>query len=120
MLGRDVLVLEALGLALRPLERGPQPLAEVLPATAAHLGHPRQLGLELALHGVEPGAELAEDRADHALTLLEQRLQQVLGLDRLVLVLIRQRLRGLDRFLRLDRELVQSHRRLPLRVSAAR
>jgi hypothetical protein len=120
MLGRDVLVLETLGLPLRPLERGAQTLTEVLPAPAAHLGHPRQLALELARQGVQPHAELAQDRAHDALTLLEQRGQQVLRLDRLVLVPVRQRLRGLDRLLSLDRELVQSHRRLPLRVPAAR
>jgi hypothetical protein len=99
-----------LGFALCAIEGGAQALAQILPAAAAHLGHARQLRLELTLHGVDPRAELAQDRADHALTLLQQGLQQVLGLDRLVLVAVGQRLRGLDRFLRLDRELVQSHR----------
>ena len=92
-----------------------KPLAEVLPAAAAHLGHSRQLGLELrsARRRVRR-AELAEERADHALALLEQRQQQVLrarppGGSWLV----GQGLRGLHGFLRLDRELVQSHRSYP-------
>src|SRR6185503_16240677 len=96
------------------LDRGPQALTEVrAPAAAADLGHPRQLRLELTRHRVGPRAELAEDRADHALALLEQGEEQVLGLHRLVLVAIRHRLRGLEGFLRLDRELVQSHRVYP-------
>ena len=57
-----------------------------------------------------PRAELGEQRADDALLLLEQRQQQVLGLDGLVVALVGERLRRLDGLLRLHGELVELHR----------
>ena len=116
VLGGDVLVLEPLGLAAararaRARRRSPRYCA----AAAAHLGQLARARPRAALDSASGArAELGEERAHHALLLLEQRQQQVLGLDGLVLVLVGQRLRGLDRFLRLDRQLVQSHRRSTL------
>ena len=60
------------------------------PYAAPHPGQARQVGLDLALDGLGARAELGEDGRDHALALLEQRREQVLGLDRLVFVLVRQ------------------------------
>ena len=57
------------------------------------------------------GPELGKEGTDDTLALLDQGGEQVLGLDRLVALLLRQRLGGLQRFLCLDRELVQPHPR---------
>ena len=66
--------------------------------------------LELLLERLRPHAELAEHRRHHALTLLEQREEQVLRLEGLVTALVGQRLRRLQGLLCFDRELVESHR----------
>src|SRR5207245_2681907 len=99
VLGGGVVVLEPLGLALGALQRGAQPFAHVLAAAAAHLGGLGQLVLQPLLHRVGAGAELGEHRAHHALALLEQRDEQVLGLHRLVIVLVGESLGRLQRFL---------------------
>ncbi len=61
-------------------------------------------------------ADLREDRPDDALGLVEQRLEQVLGFDLAGLVLLGDSAGCFERFLRLDGELVESHRLLRLRV----
>src|SRR5438132_6626319 len=67
------------------------------------------------------GPELGKEGTDDTLALLDQGGEQVLGLDRLVALLLRQRLGGLERFLCLDRELVQPHPRVsPSLASAGR
>jgi len=75
-------------------------LAQVLAAGALHLGarsspaSPRE--------GIASGrAPSCQDRADDALTLLEQRPQQMLGLDRLWLCWLASDLRRLQALLRL-------------------
>ena len=55
-------------------------------------------------------AELGEERPHHALLLLHEGEQEVLGLERLVIPLVGQRLGYLHRFLRLHRQLVEPHR----------
>src|SRR5439155_21558864 len=98
-------------LRLRPLEHLPRALAEILAASAADRGELGELGPECPLDRVGTGPELGKEGADDTLTLLDQGGEQVLGLDRLVALLLRQRLGGLQRFLCLDRELVQPHSR---------
>jgi hypothetical protein len=110
MLGRDVLVLEPLRLLPRPVDHALEARGGILPPAAApDLGQLVDLGLHLARDCLRPGPQLGEQRPHHALLLLQEREQQVLGLDRLVVALIREGLRGLDRFLGLDGQLVQPH-----------
>src|SRR5438128_7116952 len=65
------------------------------------------------------GPELGKEGTDDTLALLDQGGEQVLGLDRLVALLLRQRLGGLQRFLCLDRELVQPHPRVSPSLASA-
>src|SRR3989442_11973303 len=65
------------------------------------------------------GPELGKEGTDDTLALLDQGGEQVLGLDRLVALLLRQRLGGLERFLCLDRELVQPHPRVSPSLASA-
>src|SRR5258708_1785957 len=112
VLGRDVLILHRLGLLLRAIERRAQPLADVLAAAAAHLRHLLDRRVELRGECLRAHAELAENRRHYAVLLADQRVEQVLGFHRLVSPLAGERLRRLQRFLCLDRQLVQSHRPL--------
>jgi len=66
------------------------------------LGVPRNEGLR-------PRAQLGEQRAHHTLLLLDQREQQVLGLQRLVIALVGQGLGGLHRLLRFHGQLIEPH-----------
>jgi len=84
----------------------------VLAAAAAHLRHLLERRVELRGEALRAHAELAENGRDHAVLLGEQRVEQVLRLHRLVAALARERLRRLQRVLGLDRQLVESHRRL--------
>ena len=81
----------------------------LLPGAAAHRGELLDRGLHLARERLGARAQLGEQRAHHALLLLQQGQQQVLGLDGLMAALVGQRLRGLDGFLGLDGQLVQPH-----------
>ena len=81
----------------------------MLSGAAAHRGELLDLGLHGARERVGARAQLGEQRAHHALLLLQQSQQQVLGLDGLMAALVGQRLRGLDGFLGLDGQLVQPH-----------
>src|SRR5207253_6287756 len=73
--------------------------------------HRRQLAerrLELTLDRLRTGPELGQHGPHDAFTLFEERREQMLGLDRLMIVLIGLRLRRLQGFLRLHGQLVQS------------
>src|SRR5262249_5709823 len=109
MFRRGVLVLHLLGESLGALEHRPQPLAHVLAAAAPNLGQLLDRRVDLRCERLGAYAELAENRRDHAVLLRDQRVEQVLRLDRLVAALARERLRGLQRFLALDRQFVESH-----------
>src|SRR5438034_9657047 len=61
VLGRDVPVLEALGLRLRPFERQPRAFAEVLAAPAADRGELGELRPECLLDRVETRSELRSE-----------------------------------------------------------
>ena len=110
MLGRDVLVLEPLGLVPRAIDDRLEARRRVSTAAALHAGQLFDLGGELADDALRPGAELGEQGRHHALLLLEQREQQMLRLDSLVIVLVGQRLGGLHRLLRFHGQLVEPHR----------
>ena len=110
VLGRAVVVLEPLHLIPGRVEDGLEPGAHVLPARAADLREAANLGLDVPPDRVRTGAELRQQGADDAVLLLDEREQEVLGLELLVAFTVRQRLRGLDRLLRLDGELVEAKR----------
>src|SRR5207247_10277077 len=99
VLGRDVVVLEAEGLRLRALEALPRALAQVLAASAADRGELGKLGPERLLDRVGTGPELGKEVADDAVALLGEGGEQVVGLDRLVVLLLRARLGGRMLFL---------------------
>ena len=109
VLGRDVLVLQPLRLVPRAIDHALEARRGVRAPSALHLRELRDLGLHLGRHRLRPRAELGEQRAHHALLLLEQCQQQMLRLDRLVVVLVGERLGGLHRLLRLHGQLVESH-----------
>src|SRR4029453_14184465 len=91
-LGGSIVAAEALPLALRPLDYLSRALAKVLAARAPYLRHALERRVHLAKDRVGTGAELGQDRTHHAPALLEQRAQQMLGLDRLVGMLVGPRL----------------------------
>src|SRR5262249_50741874 len=111
VLGGAVLVLQALHLVPGRVEDGLEPGAHVLPARAADLRELADLGLDIPPDRLRPRAELRQQRADDALLLLDQREQQVLGLDLLVTLTLREPLSSLDRLLGLHGELVEAKRR---------
>ena len=84
VLGRDVLVLEALGLALGLLKVLGQPLADVRPAAAADLRKSLDVRHESGLQRLHLRAGALQQRAGDTLILADQGLEQMLGLDRLV------------------------------------
>jgi hypothetical protein len=108
VLGRDVLVLERLGLAECLLQHSVELRRDVRlrPLCA---GKRRQCLLDLGsdTSGVHP--QLAERGRDDSALLLEQRLQQVLGRDFRMVRLLRPRLGGSQGFLCLYRELIETH-----------
>src|SRR3954452_17702918 len=110
VLGRDVLVAQLAGLALG----GAQDVHELaaggrLLGAGGDGGELVERRVELAADGVGLGAQLAQDGPDDALGLLEQREQEVLGLRLGVVAAGRDRDRGLQRLLGLDREAVGLH-----------
>ena len=108
VLGRDVLVLQALGLAQRLLEDAVELRRDVrLRALRAGQGSERLLHVGEDRPGVR--AQLPEGGRDDAALLPEQRHEQVLGRHLRVIGLLRGGLRRDDRLLSLHRELVQTH-----------
>ena len=116
MLAGDVGVLHLLGDLEGVVEHGVQARPDAhLRRGAGHLGGG---GERLAHRGIETrrvSADLREDRAHDALGLVEQRLEQVLRFDRAGAELLGDAAGRLERFLRLDGELVESHRAIALR-----
>ena len=123
VLGRAVVVLEPLHLLPGGVEDGLEPGAHVLPARPADLREAADLGLDVPPDRLRPGAELRQEGADDAILLLDEREQEMLGLELLVTLAIRQPLGGLNRLLGLDGELVEAKRRhapsLPLTTDPA-
>src|SRR6185312_15795500 len=110
VLAGDVLVLELLGLLGRLFEEVGQPAADVdVGARAPHLRLRVEgaLGGLANLRGVDP--HLAQERARHAVLLVEQRQEQVLRRQFLVPAAPGQLMRGLDGLSGLDRQLVEPH-----------
>ena len=81
------------------------------PLVPADLRQAPELGLDVPPDRLRARAELRQEGADDAVLLLDQREQQVLGLELLVALAVGQRLGGLDRLLGLHRELVEPKRR---------
>ena len=100
MLGADVVVTHRGRLALGILQdaRG-LPAQAGLGIAAVDLRPPRQVGFEPALHGRRVRAGLLQDLRHHPFWLLEQRQQQVLRLDLVVVIGLRELLGGEDRLL---------------------
>src|SRR5262249_37219485 len=109
VLGGDVLVLESLGFVPSAVDDAFQPRRRVLPGAAPNFWDLRELRLDLACDGFGPRAELGEQRSDDPFLLLEQRQQDVLRFDRLVVALVGERLGRLYDLLRFDGQLVESH-----------
>ena len=81
------------------------------PLAAADLGERRISACTSRRIASGRAPSFARSGADDAVLLLDEREQEVLGLDRLVALTVRQRLGGLDRLLRLDGQLVEAKRR---------
>ncbi len=90
VLRRDVLVLQPLRFVPRAVDHALEAGRGVLAPAALHLGQLSDLGLHLAGDGLRARPELGQKRAHHALLLLEQGEQQVLGFDGLMVVLVGQ------------------------------
>ncbi len=108
VLGRDVLVLERLGLAQRLLEDAVE-LRRDARGRALGLRQRRERAIDVGLNGPDVRAELAERRGDDPTLLGEKGLQQLLGRDLGMVGLLGLGLRREDRLLSLHRELVESH-----------
>src|SRR3990172_10642941 len=111
MLCADVLILEALCLAQRSVQNLFEARSDVGLALwhAGHLRESPQFLLKALsdLGGIGP--HLFQDRLNHSLPLLDQRQQQMLDVDRLMLMLLGKLLGLLDGLLYLEREFVKSH-----------
>ena len=122
MLGGDVLVLEPGGLVLGALDHARHALVE-REAAAADLGTPREGGAQVQGHPIRVGAEPAQRQDGGAVGVLEQRGEQVLGVEHGALRLGCQALGGDDRLLRLLGVSVELHRlrmiaKLPIPLSS--
>ena len=111
MLGRAIVVLEPLHLLPGRVEDGLEAGSHVLPARARDLRKASDRRQHVPLDRLRAGAELRQEGADHAVLLLDEREQEVLGLELLVAFAIGEPLGALNRLLGLDRELVEAKRR---------
>ena len=110
VLGRDVLVVELARLALGEAQDVHQLAAGGgLLRARGDRGELIERAVELFADRLRAGAELAQHRSDHGLGLLEQRHEQVLGLNFGVMASGRHGDGGLQRLLGLDRETVGLH-----------
>ena len=117
MLAGDVGVLHLLGDLEGVGQHGVEARAHAhLSGRAGDLGRCCQGFADGRVELVRVRADLREDRPDDALGLVEQRLEQVLGFDLACAVLLGDAAGCFERFLRLDGELVESHRLLRLRM----
>ncbi len=113
MLGRHVVVLHSLRLVERRVQNARELRRHrglLLRAFDARLRRERRLGMRA--QRVRVGDELARQ------LLVEEREHEVLGIELGVAHAARQLLRGCDRFLGLDRELVEVHQRLSGSISS--
>src|SRR2546423_1206468 len=108
MLGREILVLHLFGFFLSLLKDGVGAGAEIL-LPAADLWKLRDRRLDLGRDRLSVGTDLAQNRPENALFLLEHRRQNVLGLDLLVLAFLGDANGFLHGLLAADRESVESH-----------
>ncbi len=112
MLRRDVRVFELLGMLERGVEHAIEPRTDTRwprDATPAHLGHAFDRRGELGREHVGIAADLLHDGTHDSFSGIEQHLEQVLGFDGLRRSIVGNALRGLQRLLGLDCELVQTH-----------
>ncbi len=114
MLGADELVLQPLGFGLGGFRDLAKPRRERRLRSTIRRGLLRQLGSQLIGDRLRLDRHLAQQRRHDAVGLLDEREQQMLGIDLGVVALLGEPLRRQDRFLRLLGVLVQVHR-LPLR-----
>ena len=109
----DILVLHRLGDLLRSLQSPVHILGHIdlirLPAAAGHFGQLAHLGPDRRLKAGNGHAHGGEQLGDEALAVTDQGQQQVLLLDLLVAVLLRQTLGVLDRGKRLLCKLIHVH-----------
>ena len=119
MLGADELVLQPLGFGLGGVRDLAKARRERRLRSAVGGGLFRQLGAQLIGDGLRLDAHLAQQRRDDAVSLLDEREQQMLGLDLRVVPLLGEPLRRQDRFLRLLGVLVQFICSSPLRITRA-
>jgi hypothetical protein len=110
VLAGDVLVLELLGLLGGLVQHVLQAPPHVdVGGGPAHLRLLIEGCLHLAGDRLGIHAQLPQQRTGHALLLLEEREQQVLGRDLLMVALISEIPRRAQRLLRLDGQLFESH-----------
>src|ERR1051326_377516 len=95
MLGRDILVLHFFSLLLRRREYLRQTGTEIL-LPSLHSWKPGYRRLAIVKHHLNVRAELSEQRTDNSLWLLKHRTENVLRLDLLILVALRQFYTSLD------------------------
>ena len=110
MLGRDVLVLELVGLLAGRVEDLAQGRRERRLPSPADLGQALEGGLDVGADLGRRRADLGQDGVDDVLVLGEEAGQQVLGPDLLVAHLLGPRLGLLDGLLGHDGELIPTHR----------
>jgi hypothetical protein len=98
MLSRDILILHRLGLFLSGGEDLAQARTEIL-LTTLHPWKTTHRSLAIVLYDLNVRSQLAEQRTDNPFRLLEHGAKNVLGLDLLILISLREFDRGLNGFL---------------------
>ncbi len=117
MLGRDVLVLQALRFVEGALKHVVRRLAEVLLGDAGNLGQPLDLLFDLASECGGRSSQLFEQRRDHSISLGDERPQQMQRLDLLLPGASAHFLRRLEGFLGLYGKFVESQHDVILSLS---
>ena len=113
VLDRDILVLELARLLLRAREHAAEALGRVnLPAVGAAAGHfrnLRELGAKLVAHRVAIDTRQLEDRRGQPFVVFDQRRQQMLDVNGLIVRAQRGVLRTPERFLKFFGKSVGAH-----------
>ena len=115
MFGRDVFVFELLRFLCRAVQEVVHLAPEARFSAAVHFGSCVERGRDGVAKLVDVDADLAEDDRGRALCVVEQRGEQVFGVDLSGVAFAGDPLRLDERFLCLAREFVEVRHRTPLR-----